>query len=73
MKVNPIPFQIFQRHKDRDEESSLRSADSQSHFKVVSNKRDSLLSTAGHPAGWVNRTAEKDELALHGNEWRSDA
>jgi hypothetical protein len=62
--------ELFKRQKD---EESLKSSDSQSHFKVVSNKRDSLLSSAGHPAGWVNRTAEKDELALQGNEWRSNA
>ena len=44
-----------------------------SQFKIVANKRESLLSNAGNPAGWVNRTAEKEELATHGSEWRSDA
>ncbi len=62
---------MFQRNKDGV--GSIRSTDSQSQFKVVSNKRDSLLATAGHPAGWINRTAEKEELAEKGAEWRSDA
>ena len=44
-----------------------------SQFKVVSNKRNSLLATDGHPAGWVNRTTEKEAEALKGSEWRSDA
>jgi len=44
-----------------------------SQFKVVSNKRNSLLVTDGHPAGWVNRTMEKEVEALKGSEWRSDA
>jgi hypothetical protein len=44
-----------------------------SQFKVVSNKRNSLLATDGHPAGRVNRTTEKQEEALKGSEWRSDA
>jgi len=44
-----------------------------SQFKVVSNKRNSLLATDGHPAGWVNRTMEKEAEALKGSEWRSDA
>ncbi|TFK64315.1 hypothetical protein BDN72DRAFT_846705 [Pluteus cervinus] len=63
--------EMFQRNKDGV--GSIRSTDSQSQFKVVSNKRDSLLATAGHPAGWINRTAEKEELAEKGTEWRSDA
>jgi hypothetical protein len=65
-----IYLQLFQRKKD---EASVKSEHSTSHFKVVSNKRNSLLSTAGHPAGWVNRTAEKEEVAKKGAEWRSEA
>ncbi|KAF9457296.1 hypothetical protein BDZ94DRAFT_1326382 [Collybia nuda] len=62
---------LFKRKK---EEASVKSHErGASQFKVVSNKRNSLLSTAGHPAGWVNRTAEKDDLAAKGTEWRSDA
>ncbi|KAK2464849.1 hypothetical protein APHAL10511_003148 [Amanita phalloides] len=46
---------------------------SESHFKVVVDKRNSILSLEGHPAGWVNRMAEKETIAEHGTEWRSDA
>ncbi|KAF8874992.1 hypothetical protein BD779DRAFT_1450453 [Infundibulicybe gibba] len=61
---------LFQRKK---EEASIKSSERASQFKVVSNKRNSILSTTGHPAGWVNRTAEKDEAAITGHEWRSEA
>jgi len=50
-----------------------RTRSSSAQFKVVTDKRDSLLANAGHPAGWVNRLAEKDKLADKGTEWRSDA
>jgi len=60
---------LFQRNK---EAASIRSSDRSSQFKIVSNKRDSILAE-GHPAGWVNRTDERKEVAGHGHEWRSDA
>ncbi|KAG6831287.1 hypothetical protein H0H87_005751 [Tephrocybe sp. NHM501043] len=60
------------RHK-KEEAGSMKSGTSQSQFKVVADKRQSLLSHEGHPAGWVNRTQEKAELAMSGEEWRSDA
>ena len=41
-------------------------------FKVVKQPDEKLLD-AGHPAGWVNRTQERRELANRGEEWRSDA
>ena len=44
-----------------------------SHFKVVVDKRNSLLSVEGHCAGWVNRIAGKETAAERGTEWRSDA
>ncbi|GLB36910.1 putative protein of unknown function (DUF4449) [Lyophyllum shimeji] len=45
-----------------------------SQFKVVANKRHSLLQQAGHPAGWVNRAAElKGEVVEKGQDWRSEA
>ena len=44
-----------------------------SHFKVVGDKRNSLLFGEGHPAGWVNRIAEKETAVERGTEWRSDA
>lgn len=50
-----------------------RTRSSSAQFKVVTDKRDSLLANAGHPTGWVNRLAEKEKLADKGTEWRSDA
>jgi hypothetical protein len=63
-------IQLFARKKD--EAASIKS-DKGSHFKVVANKRQSLLANHGHPAGWVNRTTERDEKAKQGVEWRSEA
>ncbi|KAF8632724.1 hypothetical protein AX15_001721 [Amanita polypyramis BW_CC] len=45
----------------------------ESHFKVIVDKRNSILSHEGNPAGWVNRMAEKEDTAERGTEWRSDA
>ncbi|CAA7258482.1 unnamed protein product [Cyclocybe aegerita] len=59
--------------KKKNEEASLKSAESRSQFKIVSDKRNSILSTAGNPAGWVNRTAEMEKKASQGGEWRSEA
>ncbi|KDR71966.1 hypothetical protein GALMADRAFT_253273 [Galerina marginata CBS 339.88] len=53
--------------------SSLGSTKSHSQFKVVSDKRNSLLVNQGNPAGWVNRTAEKEKLSEGGDGWKSDA
>jgi len=67
---------LFKKKKEESnaEKGSVRSHDSKhSQFKVVSNKRQSLLANTGHPAGWVNRTSEKDELAVKGQDWRSEA
>lgn len=44
-----------------------------SHFKVVTDKRNSLLASQGHPAGWVSRTAEAEKNVETGDEWRSQA
>ena len=44
----------------------------ESHFKVVVDKRNFLLFCEGHPVGWVNRIAEKETAAERGTEWRSD-
>jgi len=63
-------------HKSKDTAGSVKSTDStgrHSQFKVVANKRDSLLSTEGNPAGWVNRAEEKTQTAEKGSEWRSEA
>ncbi|KAG6908916.1 hypothetical protein DXG01_002797 [Tephrocybe rancida] len=66
---------IFKLKKEEGAGSIKSSATSgsQSQFKVVADKRQSILSTEGHPAGWVNRTQEKAELATSGDDWRSDA
>ena len=59
--------------KKREEAPSAASTRSrESHFKVVS-KRDSLLSETGHPSGWMNRAAEREELAHKGEGWKSEA
>jgi hypothetical protein len=47
-------------------------SESKSHFKVVHNKRASMIQV-GHPAGWVNWTTEREEKAKEGKEWRSEA
>ncbi|EDR16148.1 uncharacterized protein LACBIDRAFT_187323 [Laccaria bicolor S238N-H82] len=65
---------IFSRKTDNT--GSIKSGVSSqtgSHFKVVADKRNSLLVGTGSPAGWVNKTAEKEQLATHGDEWRSEA
>jgi hypothetical protein len=45
----------------------------ESHSKVGVDKRNSPLPGEGHPAGWVNRIAEKETAAERGTEWRCDA
>ncbi|TFK32241.1 hypothetical protein BDQ12DRAFT_659490 [Crucibulum laeve] len=66
---------LFQSKKEEaSTTASVRSStDRNSQFKIVSDKRQSLLQNTGHPAGWVNRTSEKQEEAVKGGEWRSDA
>lgn len=57
----------------KDEAASLKTNDSRSQFKIVNDKRDSILRSQGHPAGWVNRVEERKGAALKGEEWRSEA
>ncbi|KAJ7155963.1 hypothetical protein C8R43DRAFT_1125867 [Mycena crocata] len=64
--------EIFKRKKD-DAASTMSSTNSNSQFKVMASKEQSLLPDSGHPAGWVNRTAEKEHVAEKGDEWRSEA
>ncbi|KAF8983945.1 hypothetical protein BDQ17DRAFT_1393896 [Cyathus striatus] len=59
--------------KRKQEEASIKSSEKSSQFKVVSDKRKSLLADAGNPAGWVNMTSEKKVAASRGEEWRSEA
>lgn len=74
-----IVIQMFKRKKSDAESKagSIKSSaeKSNSQFKVVSDKRHSLLNE-GHPAGWVNRAATKDDFTgASGNNggWRCDA
>ena len=65
-------FQIFQ--KKKEEGSTTASTKTrESHFKVVSKRDSVLLPEAGHPSGWVNRAAEREELAHKGEGWKSEA
>jgi len=62
---------IFKRKKE-EAAASPTTTGKNSQFKVVSNKRDSIIST-GHPSGWINRTADREEKVGQGHEWRSEA
>lgn len=62
--------------------SATSTSSHQSQFKIVADKRNSLLSNVGNPSGWVNRAAEKEgvigktsEGLVGGGEkgWKSDA
>ncbi|KAG5350862.1 hypothetical protein C0989_009009 [Termitomyces sp. Mn162] len=65
---------LFKSKKDEGASSITPSTTgSHSQFKVVADKRQSILVNEGHPAGWVNRTQEKSHLAAMGDDWRSDA
>ncbi|CAL1710558.1 unnamed protein product [Somion occarium] len=64
--------EMFQREKDEAASGKSKVDEKHAQFKVVS-KRDSVIVDAGHPSGWINRTTEREETALKGNEWRSDA
>jgi hypothetical protein len=56
------------KHKDE----STATSESKSHFKVVHNRRSSMIQE-GHPSGWINRTTEREEKAKEGKDWRSEA
>jgi len=65
-------FKMFQ--KKREEVPSNASTKTrESHFKVVSKRDSVLLSETGHPSGWMNRAAEREELAHKGEGWKSEA
>jgi hypothetical protein len=70
--ITTLPFQLFTKKKDESSAQSTTSSIRHSQFKVVHNKRNSILDT-GHPAGWVNRTTEREDTALKGQDWRSEA
>ncbi|KAK7689617.1 hypothetical protein QCA50_007410 [Cerrena zonata] len=64
--------ELFQRKKEEAASVKSKADDKHAQFKVVS-KRDSVIVNAGHPSGWINRAAEREESAMKGSEWRSDA
>ncbi|RPD56928.1 hypothetical protein L226DRAFT_573722 [Lentinus tigrinus ALCF2SS1-7] len=65
--------EMFQ-HKQEEALSVKSKADDKgSHFKIVSRRDSALLPQQGHPAGWVNRTQEREDAAMRGKDWRSDA
>ncbi|KIM82651.1 hypothetical protein PILCRDRAFT_7573 [Piloderma croceum F 1598] len=63
--------ELFSKKKDESSAQSTTSNVRHSQFKVVHNKRNSILDT-DHPAGWVNRTTEREDTALKGQDWRSE-
>lgn len=70
-------FDAFKRTRSKDATETSSSLErSGSQFKVVSNKRNSILANKGHPAGWVNRANDKSDFkeTKEGQEgWKSDA
>ncbi|KAH7912681.1 hypothetical protein BJ138DRAFT_1147826 [Hygrophoropsis aurantiaca] len=63
--------ELFQRKKEEGVES-VKTSDSKSQFKIVANKRESMIDT-GHPSGWVNLVTEREEKASTGKDWHSEA
>jgi len=64
--------EIFQKKKE-ESSSSASTKTRESHFKVVAKRDSLLLPETGHPAGWVTRVAEREELAHTGDGWKSEA
>ena len=65
--------QMFKRNKEEAQSTKGKAEEKASHFKIVSRRDSALLPQQGHPAGWVNRTQEREDAALRGQDWRSDA
>ncbi|OBZ77928.1 hypothetical protein A0H81_01631 [Grifola frondosa] len=65
--------EMFQRNKSDAESVKSKADDKHAHFKVVSRRDSAILPQVGHPAGWVKRTQEREDAALRGQDWRSDA
>lgn len=65
-------YQIFQKKKE-ETSSTASTRHRESHFKVVSKRDSLLLPETGHPAGWVTRAAERNEMAHKGDNWKSEA
>ncbi len=62
--------QLFQ--SKSSEAQSVKSKGDQ-HFKVVAKRDSVLLPGKGHPDGWINRQQERQDAAMTGKDWRSDA
>lgn len=67
--LNLTLAQAFKSKKDSVKDNASELSKTSSQFKVVSNKRDSILANTGHPAGWVNRVETVPEK---GDSWKSD-
>ena len=69
--------ELFQRKKDEAESvksgAKEKKEERNAQFKVVSKRDSEILQGKGHPSGWVNRTQERSEAAVRGEEWRSEA
>ncbi|KAG7087026.1 hypothetical protein E1B28_013005 [Marasmius oreades] len=72
-------FKALQEAFKRSPSLSSRDASvstSHSQFKVVSNKRNSILGDAAHAGGWVSKVAEKEKLIEKsdsgGGTWKSE-
>ena len=68
-------LQLFAKKKEDSSTAATKghSGSSKSQFKIIHNKRDSVLSE-GHPSGWVGRgRAESNKKRDSSSSWRSDA
>ncbi|KAF7967775.1 hypothetical protein HWV62_33189 [Athelia sp. TMB] len=63
-----VPQDTFAQKKDDVLTTASQAQAKASQFKVVHNKRNSILSNSGHPAGWVNRTTEREDAAVKGQD-----
>ncbi|KAL7283990.1 hypothetical protein ACG7TL_001263 [Trametes sanguinea] len=73
MSRTQVLQEMFQRNKEEAQSTKSKAEEKGSHFKIVSRRDSALLPQQGHPAGWVNRTQEREDAALRGQDWRSDA
>ncbi|KAI8986640.1 hypothetical protein BD414DRAFT_486634 [Trametes punicea] len=73
MSRTQVLQEMFQRNKEEAQSAKGKADEKGSHFKIVSRRDSALLPNQGHPAGWVNRTQEREDAALRGQDWRSDA
>ncbi|KAF9473113.1 hypothetical protein BDN70DRAFT_937687, partial [Pholiota conissans] len=65
-KVDALKEIFTRQSSHKRDTSSATSSESKSQFKIVADKRDSLLAGEGHPAGWINRTEEIKAKARSG-------